>query len=165
MRLPPLLPRSSQYFPCSKFTRMNSPLREKLIRSLYVSLSNCTMNRKRTSRCNGSQSRTGLWRIPGLCEDQDSARFRQAFSVFVALTILIAVATTLIAPSIDMPDTVLHEHHVASHSAGGHASGSLMSSGISTAIEVYQNESASRSLDILHSPNSGYNLSSVVLRC
>jgi hypothetical protein len=45
--------------------------------------------------------------------------------IAVALAVLFAVATVLIAPTIDMPETVLREHHVASHSIGNHASGNL----------------------------------------
>lgn len=43
----------------------------------------------------------------------------RTFKFGVALAILIAVATVLIAPTIDMPETALREHRVtSSHSSG-----------------------------------------------
>ncbi len=44
------------------------------------------------------------------------------------LAVLIAVATTLIAPTIDLPETVLREHHVVSHVGAEHALGKLQAS-------------------------------------
>jgi len=123
------------------------------------------MTGKRTLRRKAAPLGAHLWRFPRFVQRRDSTRFLQSINAFVILTILIAVATTLIAPSIDMPDTVLHEHQVASHSAGGHGSNTLVNLGISTPLEARRNEGASRSSEILHSPNCEYKQSSVVLRC
>lgn len=46
----------------------------------------------------------------------------------VVIAVLLAVATTLIAPTVDLPETVLREHHVVSHASGEHAQGRLHSS-------------------------------------
>jgi hypothetical protein len=48
-----------------------------------------------------------------------------AFRTLVAMAVLLAVAATLIAPSVDLPETVLHEHHLVSHANGEHAQGKL----------------------------------------
>lgn len=45
------------------------------------------------------------------------------FKIGVALAVLLAVATVLIAPTIDMPQTTLREHQVTSHSCSEHALG------------------------------------------
>jgi hypothetical protein len=69
-----------------------------------------------------------------LSEEQASTRLRRCydpssvtriFRIAVAIAVLFAVATVLVAPTIDMPETVLREHHVASHSIGNHAAGNL----------------------------------------
>jgi hypothetical protein len=46
----------------------------------------------------------------------------------VVIAVLLAVATTLIAPTVDLPETVLREHHVVSHASGEHAQGKLQTS-------------------------------------
>ncbi len=43
------------------------------------------------------------------------------FKIGVALVTLIAVAVIFIAPTIDLPETVLREHQAASHHTGGHS--------------------------------------------
>lgn len=91
--------------------------------------------------------------------------FRRVCNSLVVLAILIAVATALIAPSIDMPDTVLREHHVASHSVGGHASNVLVHTGGSAPKEAYRVEGPSRASEIIHLAYRAYAQSSVVLRC
>jgi hypothetical protein len=45
----------------------------------------------------------------------------RAFKFGVVLAILFAVATVLIAPTIDMPETTLREHSASSHNSGEHA--------------------------------------------
>jgi hypothetical protein len=50
------------------------------------------------------------------------------FRAGVAMAVLLAVATVLIAPTVDLPETVLREHHVASHASGEHAQGELQAS-------------------------------------
>ena len=49
----------------------------------------------------------------------------RTFKLGVALAVLVAVATVLIAPTVDLPETTLREHQVASHSSGEHAPGSF----------------------------------------
>ncbi len=51
-----------------------------------------------------------------------------ALRTWVVLAVLIAVATTLIAPTVDLPETVLREHHVVSHVGAEHALGKLQAS-------------------------------------
>ena len=41
------------------------------------------------------------------------------------MVVIISVLTVLIAPSIDMPETVLREHHVAAHTMVNNGSGTL----------------------------------------
>jgi hypothetical protein len=48
--------------------------------------------------------------------------------VGVAVAVLFAVATVLIAPTIDMPETTLREHSITSYASGGHVPGSLLAS-------------------------------------
>jgi hypothetical protein len=50
------------------------------------------------------------------------------FRAGVVIAVLLAVATTLIAPTVDLPETVLREHHVVSHARGEHAQGKLQTS-------------------------------------
>lgn len=123
------------------------------------------MNGRRTTRGNGFRSKAGLWRFPRLSAGRDSAPSRHALNAFVILAILIAVATVLIAPSIDMPDTVLREHFVASHSAGVHATSPMVSAVISVLLVVHAQQSASRSSVTLQSTKSDYKQSSAVMRC
>jgi hypothetical protein len=47
------------------------------------------------------------------------------FRAGVAIAVLLAVAAVLIAPSVDLPETVLREHQVVSHARGGHAQGKV----------------------------------------
>jgi hypothetical protein len=51
-----------------------------------------------------------------------------SFRASVAVAVLLAVATVLIAPTVDLPETVLREHHVVSHASGEHAQGKLRTS-------------------------------------
>ena len=46
----------------------------------------------------------------------------------VVIAVLLAVTTALIAPTVDLPETVLREHHVVSHASGEHAHGKLQTS-------------------------------------
>lgn len=49
----------------------------------------------------------------------------RTLTIGVSLAVLVAIATVLIAPTVDLPETTLREHQVASHSTGEHAPGSL----------------------------------------
>lgn len=50
------------------------------------------------------------------------------FRAAVAIAVVLAVATILIAPTVDLPETVLREQHVVSHASGEHAQGKLQAS-------------------------------------
>ena len=123
------------------------------------------MNARYASRREGSRSGARSWRISRRPPCQDSAPIRLVFNAFIILAILIAVATALIAPSIDMPDTVLREHHFASHSAGGPTSGTLVSSGMSPGFWTGSDEGVSRPAETRRSPHLAYDQSSVIMRC
>ena len=90
----------------------------------------------------------------------DGRRFRFA----VIAVVLIAVLTVLLAPSIDMPETVLREHHVAAHSVVNNNAGTLTVVGMISGTEAFQNGSVdlaenSRTREHEHSQ------ASLVLRC
>ena len=80
------------------------------------------------------------------------------------MAVMIAVLTVLIAPSIDMPETVLREHHVAAHSMVNTSSGTLMVVGIVSLSEAFHDDTfhvieSSRNLE------HGHSQTSLVLRC
>jgi hypothetical protein len=87
------------------------------------------------------------------------------FSAAVVLTILVAVATVLIAPQVDMPDTVLRLHHVSSHSSGTHGSSNLLNTGIAILAEAPQSDDASRSSEGFYPQDGLHARLSVVMRC
>jgi hypothetical protein len=92
-------------------------------------------------------------------------RVKGSFRTAIALAVLVAVATVLIAPSIDMPETTLREHHVTSHSASNNSSGNLTSLGTASLLRVFQTIDAHRPSDGLQFSSWGHNQSSLVLRC
>lgn len=51
-----------------------------------------------------------------------------AFRICVAIALLIAVATVLIAPTVDLPDAVLHGPHTVSHASGKYTQGAVQAS-------------------------------------
>lgn len=51
-----------------------------------------------------------------------------AFRICVAIALLLAVATVLIAPTVDLPDAVLHGPHAVSHASGKYAQGAVQTS-------------------------------------
>jgi len=80
------------------------------------------------------------------------------------MAVMIAVLTVLIAPSIDMPETVLREHHVAAHSIANSNSGTLTMVGIISVAEAFHNDTvhvAENSGNLEH----GHSQTSLVLRC
>lgn len=90
----------------------------------------------------------------------------RTFKFGVALMLLIAVATVLIAPSIDMPETTLREHRVASsHGSGDLTQGgfSIVSSAGSSNLHVFEMEER-RSPDVQTSARVSAP-STTVLRC
>ena len=90
----------------------------------------------------------------------------RAFKFGVALVMLIAVATVLIAPTIDLPETTLREHGVAtSHGSGEHTQGgfSIVSSAGSSNWHAFEMEER-RSPDVQTSDRANVP-STTVLRC
>ena|SRR6188472_1409442 len=92
-------------------------------------------------------------------------RVKGSFRIAIALAVLIAVATVLIAPSIDMPETTLREHHVSSHSADYNSSGNLTSLGTASLLRAFQTIDAHPPSDDPQFSTRGYSQSSLVLRC
>ncbi|MBS1801814.1 MAG: hypothetical protein JST28_00525 [Acidobacteria bacterium] len=80
------------------------------------------------------------------------------------MAVMIAVLTVLIAPSIDMPETVLREHHVAAHAMVNSNSGTLTVVGYISRAETFHDDTAHV---MEHSPNleHGHSKASLVLRC
>ena len=90
-------------------------------------------------------------------------RHRRA-RLLLVMTLLAAVLVVLIAPSIDMPETVLREHHVAPHAMANNGSGTLAVTGLISVEQVFQDLTIQTLgsfwiLDQMHSQTS------VVLRC
>jgi len=82
----------------------------------------------------------------------------------VVLAVMIAVLTVLIAPSIDMPETVLREHHVAAHSVVSGSPGTLTVLGIVSLTETFHDDTfhvIENSSNLEH----GHSKTSLVLRC
>jgi hypothetical protein len=89
----------------------------------------------------------------------------RTITIGVALAVLIAVATVLIAPTIDLPETTLREHQVVSHSSGEHAPGNLSmfsGLGLSALFAFMIAARLSPELSLWHRPRVP---SSQVLRC
>ena len=89
----------------------------------------------------------------------------QAFKIRVSLAVLLAVATVLLAPTIDMPETTLREHQVACHSCSEHVNGGLSTFSVTGASGLSPFGSTARFAVI---PKLSKRLrvpSSVVLRC
>ena len=88
----------------------------------------------------------------------------RGFRVAVVAIVMMAILTVLLAPSIDMPETVLREHHVAAHSVVNNNAGTLTVVGMISGAEAFQNGSVdlaenSRTREHEHSQ------ASLVLRC
>jgi hypothetical protein len=123
------------------------------------------MDRKHTSGGKGSRSTAGPARILRLARGRDSVYLGRVYTLAVILTILVAVATALIAPSIDMPDSVLREHHVTLHAAGAHTANNLSSTGSAIFNEAIQSDTAIHGSETSPSSNIERTQSSFVLRC
>ena len=115
-----------------------------------------TADKESTAR----SSRT-IWPAQG----RDSVCLRRAYTFVVILTILVAVATALIAPSIDMPDATLREHQVSLHAAGSHSTNNLLNTGIPIPNEAVESDGVSCISEITPSTDIRHIQSSVVLRC
>lgn len=95
----------------------------------------------------------------------DETRISESFRIVLAFAVLVAVATVLIAPSIDMPETALREHHITSHSIEGHSSGNLTVEGKTAPSQSYLNPPAIRNSEHPELLNRGHKQSFTVLRC
>jgi hypothetical protein len=87
------------------------------------------------------------------------------FKIGVAFAVLLAVATVLIAPTIDMPETTLREHQVASHSCSGHAPGGLSTFSVAGTSALLAFGNAARLAMIPQLSKRPRVPSSMVLRC
>jgi hypothetical protein len=123
------------------------------------------MQNMRTSAGKVIESNARPSRIHRLGRGRDSVCLARAYTLAVILTILVAVATALIAPSIDMPDTVLREHHVSLHAAGVHAVNNLSNTGSAVLNEAVQSDAAIRVSATSPSSNNMRTQLSFVLRC
>jgi len=101
---------------------------------------------------------------PALCRC-GAMRVKGSFTTAIALAVLVAVAAVLIAPSIDMPETTLREHHVTSHSASNNSSGNLTSLGTASLLRAFQTIDVNRPSDGPQFSTRGQSQSSLVLRC
>ncbi len=50
----------------------------------------------------------------------------RAFKVGIVVAVLIAIATALIAPTVDLPETALREHQIRLPMSGEHVLGSIL---------------------------------------
>jgi hypothetical protein len=122
------------------------------------------MNRRHTSHRRGFPSNAAKKRIQGLIPGRDSVCFR-VLNAAIVLSILIAVATVLIAPQIDMPDTVMRLHHVSSHSSGAHGTSNSFGTGIVLPTVAVISDGASLSSENLDPPDGLQARLSAVMRC
>jgi hypothetical protein len=90
---------------------------------------------------------------------------RRSFKIGVALTVLVAVAAVLIAPTIVMPMTTLRVHHVSSHTSAGHANGTLLASSNPGLPHLLPSAFGSQISVGLRSPNRALSLTPLVLLC
>jgi hypothetical protein len=95
----------------------------------------------------------------------DARIMRRSFKIGVALTVLIAVAAVLIAPTIVMPMTTLRAHHVSSHANGGQANDTLNASSNPGLPHLLPSAFGSQISVSLRSPNRALSLPPLVLLC
>ena len=95
----------------------------------------------------------------------DARIMRRSFKIGVALTVLVAVATVLIAPTIVMQMTTLRTHHVSSHAGGVHVNGSLHASTDPGLSHILPSAFGSQVSVRLRSPNRALSLAPLVLLC
>ncbi|WP_204101528.1 hypothetical protein [Occallatibacter savannae] len=86
------------------------------------------------------------------------------FRIAVVVAVMVAVLTVLIAPSIDMPETVLREHHVAAHTMVNGNSGTLTVVGIISVADAIDGHAVLLN-DGSRNPEHGHSQTSLVLRC
>jgi len=88
----------------------------------------------------------------------------RGFKVAVVTVIMISILAVLIAPSIDMPETVLREHHVAAHSVVDNNAGTLTVVGMISLAEAFQNGTV-HVIENSRTREHGHGETSLVLRC
>jgi len=115
----------------------------------------CSAIRSARARRNGN-------RLPRFKRTASQERLSQSV---IAFLVFLAIATVLIAPSIDMPDTVLLVHHTGARACGGHASGNLTVSETANSSQVNWIISALRETESLPSSRGGHGQQTIVLRC
>ena len=95
----------------------------------------------------------------------DSSCPGRPLTLGVALALLLSLAMVLIAPSVDLPETVLREHHVASHPLASHTTGGATVTGNDHPDQVHLafSEVPTRAISSLQIRT--YDKLSVVLRC
>ena len=89
----------------------------------------------------------------------------RTFRIGVVIAVLLAVATVLIAPTIDMPETTLREHQVTSHFSSEHAPGNLVTWCAAGASVIASHETTARLAISAHFGGRRRVPSSLVLRC
>jgi hypothetical protein len=100
-----------------------------------------------------------------LIQDRDSACCRRVYTFALILTILVALATALIAPSINMPEGVLREHHVSLHAAAVHGINHLLCAGPSAPINLYDESGLAGLAEFKPLTSCEHLQSPVVMRC
>jgi hypothetical protein len=101
-------------------------------------------------------------RVPRFKGNDPERRLPQ---IVIASLVLLAIATVLVAPSIDMPDTVLLVHHTGARAAGGHAAGNFTVSETTYFSQVNWPGDALREIDSLLLSRGGHGQQAIVLRC
>ena len=89
----------------------------------------------------------------------------RALQCFTALLAVLAVATALIAPTIDIPDTVLPGHCVSAHAGGTVFSGAASIAAAAGALRAFEGSSAFQGFGGRKSFQPGYSARTIVMRC
>src|SRR3569833_989188 len=82
----------------------------------------------------------------------------------VVIAVMAAVLTVLIAPSIAMPETVVREPHVASHSMASSCAGTLTIAELISIVQVFKDDTV-QALEHFRIPDYAHGHASLVLRC
>jgi hypothetical protein len=93
---------------------------------------------------------------------QQTPRLLQCLTALLAV---LAVATALIAPTIDIPDTVLPGHCVSAHAGSMLFSGAASIATAAGAIRAFEGLSAFHVFNGRNSLQLGYSAHTIVMRC